>query len=163
MAYTVKQAQIIGRVVTVDDPIMDDFTKGIVEHVIKRALDGWTFHELHGYLVYLKRMAEGEDKVKVQLVSKALRTDRWGLQQAVIEAQADFRGRVQDARERRMAREVFYEVVAEANSRIPADRRGGGNKSGRRRKKPTPRVVRYDPEADARAIARHNAKVAGVS
>src|SRR5690606_4791038 len=90
MAYTVKQAQIIERVVAVDGRLMAHLTEGIVEHVIKRALDGWTCHELHGYLVYRKRMAEGEDKVKVQRVSKALRTDRWGLRQALIEAQADF-------------------------------------------------------------------------
>src|SRR5690606_24100122 len=128
MGYTYNQAEIITRVACIDDPLMDEFTQKLVKHVIDRALEGWTFNELHGYLVYRKRMAEGEDKVKVQRVIKALRTDWWGLKQAVIEAQADFRGRVQDARERRMAREVFYEVVAEANSRIPADRRGGGNK-----------------------------------
>lgn len=163
MRYTLEQAKIIQRVLKVDDPLLDHFTKRLIWRVLDRAFEGWTIQEIHGYLVYRKRVAEGEDKLKVQRVIKALRTNRWGLRAAIVDGRMTYREAKLDARESEMAREVYREVIAEANSRIPADRRGGGNKSGRKRKKPTPRVVRYDPEADARAIARHNAKVAGVS
>lgn len=117
------------------DALLDDWTIRLLNAVYERALDGLTNAEIVGYVAYRKRIAKGPDKDKAQRVIKAIKTDRWGVASDVAALQNVAAERRRARRENRQIRETWYMQQREVNAMIPDNRRGGGGKSGRSRKR----------------------------
>ncbi len=115
-----------------DDGHLDDMTVRLCRTVIERASEGHTTQQLQGYMAYRRRIAEGEDRVRVQRVRKALSTNRWGLLDVVQRARTEARQRLRGERDGRAARQAFYDQIAAVNATIPPNKRGRGS-GGRRR------------------------------
>lgn len=118
-----------------DDGALDDETLRLCGRVLRRARMGHTLHELVSYLGYERSVARTrEDKERVRLVVRAIKTDRWGLRTAVEAAQAE-------ARQRRLQQKVaaaavwaYHDEIRRTKSLIPPNKRGRGSGGGRRKR-----------------------------
>ena len=126
---------MISRLEALNDKLLDDWTLRLIRHVYEDALQGYTMAQLMGYVAYRKRCAAKGDKEKARRVLAALRNNRWGLRDDVEALQQEAQARRDSERLSREAREVYYETIADANSRIPDGKRGRSNRSGRKAKK----------------------------
>jgi len=127
----------INRLRELKDPLLDDWTLALVRNVYEHALEGYTMAQLMGYVAYRKRIADKANKEKARRVLAALRNNRWGLRDDVEALQQEAKDRRDAERMAREAREVYYETIADANSRIPDGKRGRSNRRGRKAKRDT--------------------------
>lgn len=122
----------------IPDSGLDEFAMRLCRSVIARAMDGHTIDQLTGYLGYRRRVARpGGEKESARRVARALRTNRWGLRDAVEMAQKLAEERRRQAAIDREARRIFYEQVAAAKALVPEHkrgRRGDGRKGGHKKK-----------------------------
>lgn len=125
---------LIARLKELNDPLLDDWTLALIRHVYEHALEGYTMGQLLGYISYRKRIADRTNKEKARRVLSALKTNRWGLRDDVEALQQEAKARLDAERLARDAREVYYETIADANSRIPDGKRGRSNRRGRKAK-----------------------------
>ena len=127
---------LIARLKELNDPLLDDWTLGLIRHVYEDALQGYTMAQLMGYVAYRKRCAPKEHKEKARRVLAALRNNRWGLRDDVEALQQEAKARRDSERLSREAREVFRETIADAQRLIPEGKRGRGRR-GRKAKRDT--------------------------
>ena len=120
-----------------NDPLLDDWTLALIRNVYEDARQGYTMAQLMGYVAYRKRCAAKGDKEKARRVLSALRNNRWGIRDDVEALQQEAKDRRDAERMAREAREVYYETIADANSRIPDGKRGRSNRRGRKAKRDT--------------------------
>jgi len=116
------------------DPLLDDWTLALIRNVYEDALQGYTMTQLMGCVAYRKRCAAKGDKEKASCVLSALSNNRWGLRDDVEALQQEAQARRDSERLSREARAVYYETIADANSRIPDGKRGRSNRRGRKAK-----------------------------
>src|SRR5690606_9699925 len=110
---------MISRLEALNDSLLDDWTLRLIRNVYEHALEGYTMAQMIGYVAYRKRCAAKQDKEKARRVLAALRNNRWGLRDDVEALQQEAKDRRDAERMAREAREVYYETIADANSRIP--------------------------------------------
>lgn len=125
---------MISRLEALNDKLLDTWTLRLIRHVYEDALQGYTMAQIMGYVAYRKRCAAKQDKEKARRVLAALRNNRWGLRDDVEALQQEAQARRDSERLSREAREVYYETIADANSRIPDGKRGRSNRRGRKAK-----------------------------
>lgn len=121
-----------------DDGALDEETLRLCGRVLRRARMGHTLHELVSYLGYERSVARTrEDKERVRRVVRAVKTNRWGLRDAVEAAQAEARQRRQKQKVAAAAVWAYRDEIRTKKGLIPPNKRGRGG-GGRRRKKDKP-------------------------
>lgn len=126
---------LIARLKELNDPLLDDWTLGLIRHVYEDALQGYTMAQLMGYVAYRKRCAAKGHKEKARRVLSALRNNRWGLRDDVEALQQEAQRRLDAERLAREAREAFRESISDAKRLVPDSKRGRGSRAGRRAKR----------------------------
>lgn len=120
-----------------DDGALDEQTLRLCGRVLRRARMGHTLQELVSYLGYERSVAHTrEDKERVRRVTKAIKTNRWGLRTAVEAAQAEARQRHQQQKVAAGAVWAYHDEIRRTKSLIPPNKRGRGSGGRRKRDKP---------------------------
>lgn len=123
-----------------EEVLLDKWTLDLVRSVYEKARQGLTMDAIFGYLGYRKRVAQGENKARVQRVIKSIRTNRWNVADDIEALQKKAEETRKERQLDRQIRDTWYMQQAEVASRIPPGKRGGrGGKSRSRKEDHKPR------------------------